>query len=151
MSWRQQRHQCLFSLLRFFYELFDGISDDPFLTWWKTPAFGTRDILFRSFVDRLLVCSVALAKSCFMTSKGNVSYSELAQCKLWMFQNQWNIKWNLVKIMISLCCLSFNAQVFCDIIFFSLDFSTLSANLTCSLILSILRKLNCNIYVECEQ
>ena len=32
LSWRQQKHQCLFSLLRFFDELFDVINDDPFLT-----------------------------------------------------------------------------------------------------------------------
>ena len=32
LSWRQQKHQCLFSLLRFFDELFDVIIDDPFLT-----------------------------------------------------------------------------------------------------------------------
>ena len=30
---------CLFSLLRFFDELFDVINDDPFLTLQKTPAF----------------------------------------------------------------------------------------------------------------
>ena len=32
LSWRQQKHQCLFSLLRFFEQLFDVIIDDPFLT-----------------------------------------------------------------------------------------------------------------------
>ena len=30
-SWRQQKHQCLFSTLRFFDKLFDVIIDDPFL------------------------------------------------------------------------------------------------------------------------
>ena len=31
LSWRQQKHQSFFSLLRFFEELFDEIIDDPFL------------------------------------------------------------------------------------------------------------------------
>ena len=31
LSWRQQKHQCLFSLLRLFDELFDVIIDDPYL------------------------------------------------------------------------------------------------------------------------
>ena len=30
LSWRQQKHQCLFLLLRFFDKLFDAINDDPF-------------------------------------------------------------------------------------------------------------------------
>ena len=32
LSWRQQKRHCLFSLLRFFDELFDVIINDPFLT-----------------------------------------------------------------------------------------------------------------------
>ena len=32
LSWKQQKNMCLFSLLRFFDELFDIKNDDPFLT-----------------------------------------------------------------------------------------------------------------------
>ena len=38
LYWRQQKQQCLFSLLRFYDKLFDVINNDPFLTLWKTPA-----------------------------------------------------------------------------------------------------------------
>ena len=38
LSWRQQKQQCLFSLLRFFDELYDVINDDLFLKLLKTTA-----------------------------------------------------------------------------------------------------------------
>ena len=41
LSWRQQKHQCLFSLLRFFDKLFDVINDNAFLTLQKTPGIET--------------------------------------------------------------------------------------------------------------